>query len=312
MIKDNFVSIGIVVHKKTSKGKVIDLHEIMKTNFSYFEIILIDLDNSIKKTNKFISLKNIRILELSSKVDIEDAYNSIIENCIGDYLTIIDVNHDPVSSLLNFLEKSFKYDIIIGKCIKKRDSITDLFFSNLFYSMISSLTGVKIDKKFSDYISLNRRVINFIINKQEKVKYLKLSVLKERFSIFEFDYSPIGKKSYKRNLFSNINFSIDVLVSFSDKLIRIATILSLLASIINLIFLIYVLVIFFFKNDVVEGWASSNIFNSVVFFILFLVMSILGEYIRVVLKNQKRNNEYQIINERSNDTIIISEKNIDN
>ena len=41
-------------------------------------------------------------------------------------------------------------------------------------------------------------------------------------------------------------------------------------------------------------------------------MSILGEYLRVILKNQKRNNEYEIINERSNDSIMISEKNIDN
>ena len=123
-----------------------------------------------------------------------------------------------------------KYDVVIGKCIKKQHSIFDLFFSNLFYSLISSLVGVKIDKKFSDYISLNRRVINFIINRQEKVKYLKLSVLKERFSIFEFDYSPIGKKSFKRSLLSNVNFSIDVLVSFSDKLIRIATVLCFLRS----------------------------------------------------------------------------------
>lgn len=312
MIKDNFISIGIVVHKKTTRSVVIELHEILKTNFSYFEIILIDFDNSIKKDNQFMDLKNIRILELSSKVDIEDAYNSIIENCIGDYLTIIDINHDPVSSLLNFLEKSIKYDVVIGKCIKKQHSIFDLFFSNLFYSLISSLVGVKIDKKFSDYISLNRRVINFIINRQEKVKYLKLSVLKERFSIFEFDYSPIGKKSSKRSLLSNVNFSIDVLVSFSDKLIRIATVLSLFASIINLIYIIYVLVIFFFKENVIEGWASSNLYNSVIFFILFLVTSILGEYLRVILKNQKRNNEYEIINERSNDSIVISEKNIDN
>lgn len=313
MKKDNFISIGLLLNNKTTIQSIEKLHNLINQKYNYFEIILLNYEIDTKDFNVLLkNLKNIRIIELSSYVDIEVANSILIENCIGDYCAIIDLSHDSLEDLEKMLEFSEDYDVVVGKREKKIQSFFEFITSKLFYKTISLFTGIKLNSMYSDFFVINKKVINFITKNEDRVKFLKLLKLNNGFSKYEHSYMPLAKKSNQRSFYENINFTIDVLVNYSHRLIRMVTILSLSTAIINLIYIFYVFIIYLLKDNVADGWASSNIYNSTIYFVLFLVLSVMGEYIRMIIQNQKNTPFYEITDEKSSVALFSEKRNIDN
>ncbi|DAB29396.1 MAG TPA: hypothetical protein CFH84_09735 [Sulfurimonas sp. UBA12504] len=312
MKKDNFISVGLILNREAEIEQIEKLHALLYGKYNYFEILLLNYEIDTKDyLNLLKRLNNLRILELSSYVDIEIAHSTIIENCIGDYCAIIDVSHDSIEDLENMLEHAETHDVVIGKREKKVQSFFESITSKTFYKTISLFTGIKIDSMYSDFFVINRKVINFITKNEDRVKFLKLLKFNNGFLKYEYTYMPLGKKSNQRTFLENVNFTIDVLVNYSHRLIRMATILSLSASIVNLFYMAYILGVFILKDDVAEGWTSSNLYNSTVYFVLFLVLAVLGEYIRMIIQNQKNAPMYEIVDEKSSVALFSDKKNID-
>ena len=312
MKKDNFISVGIVLNKEVEINRIEKLHSLLYDKYNYFEIILLNYEvNTSTYSTLLKKLNNIRILELSSYIDIEISHTTLIENCIGDYCAIIDLSHDSLEDLEKMLEFAEDYDVVVGKREKKVQSFFESVSSKIFYKTISLFTGIKIDSMYSDFFIINRKVINFITKNEDRVKFLKLLQFNNGFTKYEYSYMPLGKKSNQRTFLENINFTIDVLVNYSHRLIRMATILSLCTAIFNLFYIVYIFGIYLFKDNVAQGWTSSNLYSSMMYFILFLVLAVLGEYIRMIIQNQKNTPFYEIIDEKSSVALFSDKKNID-
>jgi len=310
--KDNIVSVGLFVKQEATIENLKQLHWLLDRSYNYFEIVLLNYDTETTNYADLLKiLTNLRIIELSSCVDIEVVHTALIENCIGDYCAIMDFSHDSLEDLEKMLEYAEHYDVVVGKRKNKVQSFFESITSKLFYKAISLFTGIKINSMYSDFFVINRKIINFITKNEDRVKFLKLLKFNNGFSKYEHLYMPLGKKSSQRTFFDNINFTIDVLVSYSHRLIRMATMLSITASITNLFYILYVICIFVFKENVAEGWTSSNLYSSSMHFVLFLVLAILGEYIRIILQNQKNTPMYEITDEKSSVALFSEQKNID-
>lgn len=200
MKKDNFISVGIVLHEEITINQIKDLHKLLYENYNYFEIILLNYKLSIsdKEYNDLLKvLKNMRIIKLSSYVDIEIAHTTLIENCIGDSCVIIDLSHDGLAELENMLKYSEEYDVVVGKREMKVQSFFESIISKLFYKIISIFTGIKINSMYSDFFIINRKVMNFIIKNEDRVKFLKFLKFNNGFSKYEYSYMPLGKKINK-------------------------------------------------------------------------------------------------------------------
>ena len=312
MKKDNFMSIGLVLNNQISINNIEELHLLLNNKYNYFEIILLNYEVDIKSySNLLKKINNIRIIEISSYVDIEIAHTIIIENCIGDYCAIIDLFHDSIDDLENMLERAEDCDVVIGKRKKKFNNFFESITSKIFYKAISLFTGIKVDSMYSDFFVINRKVINFITKNEDRVKFLKLLKFNNGFSKYEYLYMPLGKKSNRRTFLENINFTIDIIVNYSHRLIRMVTVLSLSIAIMNLFYIVYIFSVFISKDNVAQGWSSSNIYNATIYFVLFLVLSVIGEYIRVIIQNQKKTAFYEITDEKSSVALFSSKKNID-
>ncbi len=310
--KDNFISVGLLLKPETTPQKIEQLHFLLCSKYNYFEIVLLNYElDATNYASLLKSLTNLRIIQLSSYVDIEVVHTTIIENCIGDYCAIMDLSHDRLEDLEKILEHAEHYDVVVGKREKKMQSFFESMTSKLFYKTISLFTGIKINSMYSDFFVINRKVINFITKNEERVKFLKLLKFNNGFSKYEYSYMPLGKKSNQRTFFENINFTIDILVNYSHRLIRMATILSLTAAISNLFYILYVVLVFIFKDSVVEGWTSSSLYGSSMYFVLFSVLAVVGEYIRMIMQNQKNTPFYEITDEKSSVALFSDKKNID-
>ncbi len=320
MKKDNLISIGFVISNFSNQflfEKIKFLHALLNQQYNYFEILIVDnsdmgeIDFEIFQKTKKISLSNIRLIVLQYPVDIEVANTILVENSIGDYLCLFDIEHDPIDKILEMLLSAEDCDVVIGKRIKKEQMFFDKITSYLFYKIINILTSVRVNASYGDFFTINRKVISAITKNSDKMKILKLIKLGSGFVKKEFEYMPVGKKSHQRSILRNINYSIDIIINHSYKMLRVATILSLLTALFNMMYAFYVVAIFVFKAHVAEGWTSTQIYSSFTNFVLFLVLAILGEYIRMIQLHLKDNPTYEIANETSSVVLFSDKKNVD-
>jgi len=70
-----------------------------------------------------------------------------------------------------------------------------------------------------------------------------------------------------------------LLVSTTRAPMRLVTSLSLFGAIANLVYSVYVVAVGFLKTDVAPGWISLSLQQSGMFFLISLVLLVLGEYI---------------------------------
>lgn len=76
------------------------LVEYLESHYYIFETLIVsnglcEIDNA-KIVSHIKSLANVRLLRLVSKVNFDTAVAAGLENSIGDYVVLLDINHDPI------------------------------------------------------------------------------------------------------------------------------------------------------------------------------------------------------------------------
>ena len=79
----------------------------------------------------------------------------------------------------------------------------------------------------------------------------------------------------------------DILVSNSAVPLRFASLLGVLASLGNLSYLVYILVVSLLKSHLAEGWLTTSLTNTTMFLAMFLILTIVSEYIARILDETK-------------------------
>jgi ABC-type uncharacterized transport system permease subunit len=76
------------------------------------------------------------------------------------------------------------------------------------------------------------------------------------------------------------------------------------ASFLNLVYALYVLVINLLHKNVAQGWTTTSLQLSGMFFLLFLGVVILSEYINRILSEQRNDQKYLVDDEFSSTVSI--------
>ena len=120
---------------------------------------------------------------------------------------------------------------------------------------------------------------------------------------FERKERYAGKTKYSYSKL--INASLDAIISFSNKPLRIVSIFCISLSLILLISIIFVI---FYKLDysdnLVQGWASTIVLVNLLFSILFIFLAVISEYLARVLVESKNRPLYYIKEENSSLNLI--------
>jgi hypothetical protein len=102
--------------------------------------------------------------------------------------------------------------------------------------------------------------------------------------------------------------AVGIVVSNSTHPLRVVTWLGLVASGLNMIYMLYVVAIYLFKHSVAEGWATLSLQISGMFFCLFLFMSVLCEYIGRIVSEVRTRPLYHMLEERNSSVVIAHEE----
>ncbi len=322
MDKNTLVSVSTVLHNcgEIVEQYIIDVSENLKNAYEHFEIVLIDngsTDETVRITRKLMGVyTNLRLVVLSREYDEQVAFTAALENCIGDFVVIMNVNTDPPQLVPEMIRMATEgYDIVSAEVSGRRhEPFFYLLFAKAFYRISNIITNFKVDLNWSNYICFSRKMVNAILQIRGRVRYLKYLKTDIGYSHESLKYEQInrtGRKSDKP-VWSRVFFAFDTLVSNSEKLIRIATSAALLTSILSFGYILYALAIKLFKSNVPEGWASTSIVLSFLFGMMFFILFVVGEYVSLIYKESKKGPLYHVADEFNSSVLFknIREKNV--
>lgn len=309
---DIFVSLVTVGGPDNSEQVEEDIRqaiEFLSTHYSNFELVIVDNGFSKPALTIVQTLLNelicIRVIRVSRQIDFDTAAFCGIEAAIGDYVTLYEIGVDPIGEIARFVDELVSgADLVEGLNSQKDNSRIRNMFRGLFFWIWKFAAGFKIPNNSTYFVGFSRRAVNIMAANSTGLKYIRQLIRHIGFEVIELSYKQNSKNQrLKRPGFFE---AIEVITNYSLRPLRLVALSGLIAALVNLIYSIYVLVMFF-SQPVERGWTTTNLQLGLMFFILFVSIAVMSEYLGRVISNTNFGQGYFIIEELVSRQLIADE-----
>lgn len=285
----NFLSIVLVVRNQSGliEQTLRYFTRLISTLVSDYELIIIDNASDdasvaiLKDLTREGGLPNLQVYTLTAEVDTDTAAWVGLENALGDYVAVVNPLLDSIDFLTEMLQKAAEgADVVFATNNQK--PAQGLFYRAayfIFNKLYKWFNGIQLNEEAPSYRLLNKKIINFILqHRQPALAYRHLPAT-GGFNKVNLRYSSTPNISPRKRLRESIDRGMRLLVSTTRVPMRLVTSLSLFGAIANLLYSGYIVIIALFKSNITPGWISLSLQQSGMFFLISLVLLVLGEYI---------------------------------
>ncbi|MFH7242346.1 MAG: glycosyltransferase [Spirulina sp.] len=293
------------------------LSELLSSEFKDYEIVLID-NGSRDDTLTIVrqaqqTLRNIQLYVLARPVPYESAFIVGLEQAIGDVVITMDAAYDPIDCLMPMIQMSQRgFDMVYGLRSDRMQHRHGLYnwLSIAFFKLYQSITQESLPIAASTLRLYSRYAINSFIDNTDRYSLFPVIGAFSGLKYATLDYHRINRTNHavRQSYIGALERAFCLILLSSHYPLRLLSLLSLTGAFLNILYSLYVVLINFFKGHVAEGWTTLSLQNSLMFFILFIILSVLSEYIaRLFMKNQNRpfylisNESKSLILQRKND-----------
>jgi len=290
-LKDKEIDISVIIPVYGCDKSLPKLYERLTASLESivkkYEIILIDdcgpgntweIIQSIAKIDG--SVKGIR---LSRNFGQHIAITAGLEESIGSWVVVMDCDlQDKPEEIVKLYEKAQSgVDIVFAQRVDRQDSFFKKSASKLFYRVLGYLTETKLDYSVANFGIYDRKVINAVLSMKEVHKFFPVMVRWVGFSSASIKVSHAdriyGDTVY--TLRSLITLSFGVMLSFSDKPLRLIVKFGFIVSFVSAIYALSIVIDVLLNGATVAGWSSMMASLWLIFGILMSIVGVVGLYV---------------------------------
>ena len=278
------------------------------TEFSVeFEIILVNdgsKDNSwdriITETQQDLRVKGIN---LSRNFGQHYAISAGLKYAKGEWVVVMDCDlQDRPDEIINLYNKAKEgWDIVFAKRTNRQDKILKRISSKIFYSLFKFISGIESDSSIANFGIYNTKVIKEY-NKMEEVARSFPSLV----NYLGFKSCSIDVKHSKRHssvstysLATLISLAGDIIISNSNKPLKLAIKLGLVLSLVSFIIAFYNLISYFLGFILVPGFTTTVFSIWFVGGLMLTMLGVVGLYVGKIF-NQVKGRQLFIVSEELN------------
>ena len=251
---------------------VSEINLVMERIGEDYEIILVDdrsPDNSWE-VMKVLSSQNSKIksIRLSRNFGQHSAIFAGLTRTKGDWVVVMDCDmQDQPKEIAKLYKKALEgYDIVLGQRENRKDKFLKKLTSKLFYKVFNYLSGANFDNNVANFGIYHQKTIKSILDMGDYVKFFSLFInwigFKSVSIPIEHGEREEGKSTYSvGRLFKQ---AFNVIISFSDKPLRLFINFGLSISVLSFIVGIYYLYL------ALTGKIAQPGFSSLILSIWFL------------------------------------------
>jgi len=288
-----------------------ELTGVLEKNYHEYEILLVD-DGSSDDTPALAGqvlarYAHVRFLRLSRHFGEETAILAGLESIIGDYVVVMQPRTDPPALVPALVEKALSgYDIVYGIRLGRDDQpFWYRAATRLFYWYASRVASLNLPADTTQFRCLSRPVVNALTKLRTPDPYLRLLTWNLGFKRIAFPYEIIsGKREAPRTFGESVRLAVAMITENSAHPLRVMTWLGLFASAMNVIYALYVVLVYLFKPHLAEGWVTLSLQAALQFFVISIILTVLSEYVgRLFLRTLPRA-PYILEAERNSSVVI--------
>lgn len=302
--KNNKNSLSVIIPVYNEEKVLNLLHEELtkvldSLNMDY-EIIYVD-DGSIDSSYlilKRLAQQNerVKVIRLARNFGQQAAVSCGLDYCKNEGVVIMDADmQDPPSLIKDFVSYWQKGYDIVYHIRKKRigEPFWKILGMKIFYFLLTRFSNINIPPNVGLFRLVDRKVISALKNLPEERRFLPGLFAYVGFSQIGIESErPERKGGKSKSFFKLASLAIDGLINFTSLPVRIVQFFSLFFILLTIV-LFFILL--FIKNRIVLIFTISSFFLS----ILFIALSIVGEYLLRIHFELKRRPQY-IVKETHN------------
>jgi polyisoprenyl-phosphate glycosyltransferase len=318
---DAFISV-VLVADQTSQIEPLDLANLdtqLSKYSNFYEVIVVDSDaqestlNTLCEATSPGGLPNIQVFSIKGKVNYEEAQVIGLEKSLGDFVVTLDpdaLSHLRLGDLMT--GANLGADVVLGRDLDVKYPATYVLLRNAFSWASRRIGSGESAENLSEMRLLSRRVVNYILETQAPEVALRHLQGSNTFSRLDQKFNSGKKRKARVDYLRSVESGVQALVSSGLKPLRLLTVVSLLASTINLVYSGYVIWVGLSGIDKEAGWASLALQQSIMFLLLFLGLAALSEYLVQYSPRSANQGQPLVIDEhRSAEMSIVRALNVD-
>ena len=313
-----FLSVVFVVRDQSSniEQTLLDAAATISPMVSDYELIVVANApdekslSVLKRLTGDDGLPNLQIYVLMKEVDTDTASWVGMENALGDFVAVANPISDDISFLPEMLDRAVSgADVVFASNqLETTQSLPYRMAFGVFNTLYKWFNGIHLATEAPQYRLLSKRVVNFILQHPQPAMTYRHLPATGGFTRANLTYSAAPKASQRKRLGESVDRGMRLLVSTTRMPMRLVTTLSLFGAVSNLFYSGYVIAIFILKRDVAPGWVTLSLQQSGMFFLISLVLMVLGEYILQMARLSNEGPLYNVAQEFSSSRMTRREK----
>lgn len=181
--------------------------------------------------------------------------------------------------------------VVFGKRIKRQEFIFMRLLRQFYYYLINKMAKAHIPKGAGEFMLVDRRIIDSIINTQDQYPYIRgmVAISTSKYTTIEYKWERRVSGSSKSNFHTLIDQAINGFISTSKIPARIALLLGVFFSFTGILFGIITLVLnIFFINNIVSGIPTIIVGLFIFSGLQLFFLGLIGEYVLSIHQQVKR------------------------
>jgi glycosyltransferase involved in cell wall biosynthesis len=293
-----------VLNESLNVSKVMDAFEDLtsKLNSKNFLCTLVVVDDGSTDNSFCLFLEYCKkmkgsyvLIKLRRNFGKDKAVQAALREVAGDYYVIVDAdNQTPMSLIPEMVDQLVKTDSEMVSARKKNEpyGFARKYLTYLFFKVSKLLSIKEFRKGYSDFILFSRKVRDSVLELKEKEFVLRHLIFWFRYKEAVVEYIPPKGGKSEWSLTKLFAMALKSLVTFSNFL-RINFFLSIIYWVSSLV---YGGIIIYNKltNKIVTGLSSTLLLILFSFGLLFFMIAIIGEILKIIFTEIKQRPEYLI------------------
>jgi glycosyltransferase involved in cell wall biosynthesis len=287
------------------RASLTDVLHVLARHYVHYEVILVDDPSSQTRAlaaDRFVQeLAALRLIRLTRPQGQDVAVLAGLEAAIGDYVVVLRPPFDPPAEIPALVRAAAEnHGIVLG--VAGGTAAGDLFSWGRrgFYWLLRRFLSVDIPAQATGFCALARPAVNAITRVRLRYRNVRLLAGLIGYPLHCHHYVPLlPLPPRRRTVLGGLSEALTLVAGVSKTPLRVASSLGIAAALLNLLYVLYVVAIYFFKEDVAPGWVTLSLQNAAMFFLVFLNIVLIAEYVGQTLEEAQQRPLYQVLDERN-------------
>jgi dolichol-phosphate mannosyltransferase len=235
---------------------VLETTGILRAQFANYELVLVDdgsTDDTVARVTRLLErVECVRLIRCSRRFGTEVAISAGLDTAIGDFVVVALPEMDPPALIPEMVERSRRdARTIVGvRTHRDEESFGMRIGVRFFYWYCNRILKFSVPRNSTYFRVLSRQAVNAVAQIKDRMRFLRILSVDVGFPVEEFRYEPIHRRRERRRrrLVEAIDVAVGIVVSNSTHPLRVVTGLGLVASGLNLLYMLYVVAIYLFKH----------------------------------------------------------------